>query len=114
MTVSEPLSPSRESGIRLFCEINSKNGPETEVGMLEDLLSEMDRLRHELQGRDLQLSVHERRSRLSKSKAFTGAEESMLQFALDCAKQVKATAEAGFTEMDTAALERLRQWMGLT
>lgn len=108
--MSELIDPMREQGIRLWVQASdAANDPQ--AAMLVDLLQALDRARIEIQGLRTEISVHERRTGLSKSTAFTAAEEGMLKFALDTAQQVVFNRSSEFSDDDTRALAFLRDWV---
>lgn len=114
MTAPEPIDPEREQGIRLWAELASRSELATEARMVSDLLLAMDRLRLQIQGLRTELSVHERRSRLTRSSTFTEDEQEGLKFALDCAEAVMHNASAGFTPENWKAMASLKSWAGVT
>lgn len=104
--MTEPLSPEREQGIRLEQTI-------TKNACVHDLLAELDRLRGVIQGLNTELSVHERKNRISRQTLLTQAEESMLRFALDCVQEIYASRPFEFTQGDADALKSLRDMAGM-
>lgn len=110
--MSEPLSREREGGIRLYRNVLAKEDPSGlgAVGILDDLLAEIDRLRTELRGIKTQVSVHERRGRVARAQMFTPAGKEMLLFAVECAEQVVSSRPNEFSPEDVAALAGLKGW----
>lgn len=111
MTASDPIDPMREQGIRLWMGASDPS-TDPQAAMIEDLLAALDRMRLTEQGLRTELSVHERRIRLSTPSMFTEAEESMLKFCIDSGYQVYLNTD-GFTEADVKALDYLREMVGL-
>ena len=107
-----PLDPQRESGIRLWVGAALHGDRDAEAQMMADLLDEIVRLRSVEQGLRTELSVHERRVRVSSLSMFTEAEEGMLKFCIDSGYQVYLSND-GFTEADGKAMDYLREMVGL-
>lgn len=110
--MTEPLTPEREQGIRLWVSASNIEA-DPQAQMLDELLKGIDSLRSRVQGLETELSVHERRNRISRATTMTQAEENMLRFALDCVQEIYASRPFEFTQGDAEALKSLRDMAGM-
>lgn len=111
MTTPDPIDPMREQGIRLWLGA-SDPATDPQAAMLADLLVALDRQRVIIQGLRNELSVHERRVRVSSLSMFTEAEEAMLRFCIDAGHTILCNAPDTFTDADQKAMAYLREMIG--
>lgn len=99
--------------MRLWVMAATGSDLDAQAQMMAELLDEITRLRNVEQGLRTEISVHERRVRMSKLSMFTEAEEGMLKLSIDAGDQVVTSNPDSFSEADRKAMAYLKEMVAV-